>query len=548
MKRWMGALTALLCLVLASQAAADWNGGGSGRGYSQARSLPAGKAPTTSVSGRSVTVSWQAATDGAPVSGYVVNRYSADGVAQSVKAGCSGTVSGLSCTEKDVPSGSWTYTVTPQQGNWRGAESPRSQPASVGAPKLTLSGSSTVTSLPATLTGSISNFASGQAVSFRLDDPSSGQLLAGTSSPTPTPADGQASVSVTIPSGTANGVHTLYAIGTGGDVAGADFTVAVPTPPTTITTSAWDIRDASGGAEVASPDFSAFADGLTGTSGSFGSAFSASRYLQLDLNDPLMPGAPVSSASFSFRFADTAKSKTGCFYFDVRRASTGALLSTHGSATAPVGCVTGTTQQTFTTALPAVSTTDLANDLRIRVYVRESAAGPINIDQGTVSVTTGGASYTLYEESTVDVSSGTPATYPWGIATAGDGASYTSSLNWLTNFAPARYLALKFPSYVPAGASISSVSFRHSYRSATTGQTCYYVEVYSGGTLLGTHGSATNPVSCNAGTTWVTDSIPLPEVTTAAQANNLTVRVYVRNSGGLKSQDDLDALTIAYVK
>lgn len=186
--------------------------------------------------------------------------------------------------------------------------------------------------------------------------------------------------------------------------------------------------------------------------------------------------------------------------------------------------------------------------LRIRVYVKESASGPIKADLATVSATTGGAAYTLYEVSSVDASSGVAATYPWGIAAGNDGASYTSSLNWLASFASTRYLAFKFPSYVPAAASISGVSFKHSYRSATSGQSCYCFEVYSGATLLGTHGSAANPVSCNSATTYVTDSTALPEVTTAAQANNLTVRVYVRNGGGLKTQDDLDTLTISYVK
>lgn len=545
MKRLALLIVAVLCMAFASSAVANWNGTGNGSGYSKASSLSAGNAPTTSVSGRNVTVSWTAPGGATPVSGYTVKRYSAGGAVQNIRSNCTGTITTLSCTEQDVPSGSWTYTVTPRNANWQGAESPTSSTTNVGSPQLQLSGSTSLSTLPGTLNGTISNYVAGQTVTFRLDDANTGTTVAGTTNPTPTPSNGQASVSVTIPAGTANGSHTLYAIGSGGDAASAAFTVAVPT---TITTTAWDIKDASGGAEAPFPDVSAYADGFTGPTGNFASTFSTSRYLQFDLNAPLETGATVSSSNFAFRFADAANNKTACFYFDVRRASTGAVLATHGNGTTPTGCVIGTTQQTFTTPLPEVASTAVANDLRVRVYVKESASAGIKVDQGTVSVTTGGSSYTLYEASSVEASSGTPTTYPWSIAAANDGAAYTSSLNWLSSFTSARYLKLSFPAYVPTGASIDSASFTHSYRSATTGQTCYYFEVYSGATLLGTHGSSSNPVSCNSGTTYVTDATSLPEVTTAAQANNLTVRVYVKNGGGLKSQDDLDSLTIGYVR
>jgi hypothetical protein len=80
------------------------------------------------------------------------------------------------------------------------------------------------------------------------------------------PGNGTASVSVTIPAGTANGAHTVYAIGDQGDTAGAPLTVAVPT---TISTSVWDVRDASTGTESNQSEPHAFAnDSRTATSGS----------------------------------------------------------------------------------------------------------------------------------------------------------------------------------------------------------------------------------------------------------------------------------------
>jgi hypothetical protein len=95
----------------------------------KARALGAGSTPNASVTGRKVTVSWTASsfTTGGAVPGYVVRRYNATtGVGTAALNGCSGTITGLTCTENSVPTGSWQYTVTPAAGNWRGTESGKS--------------------------------------------------------------------------------------------------------------------------------------------------------------------------------------------------------------------------------------------------------------------------------------------------------------------------------------------------------------------------------------------------------------------------------------
>ena len=81
-----------------------------------------------------------------------------------------------------------------------------------------------MTCLPETLTGQIQNFIGGQTVTYRLDNPTTGTVLAGSIAPTPVPASGTASVSVTIPATVADGAHTLYAIGNQGDVASTPLT------------------------------------------------------------------------------------------------------------------------------------------------------------------------------------------------------------------------------------------------------------------------------------------------------------------------------------
>src|ERR1700759_4096632 len=115
--------------------------------------MPAGSAPTVTAIGHTVTVNWTAGTvAGQSVTGYTVKRYNGAGAAQTVGAGCSGALTVLTCTESSVPAGTWTYTVTPSLASWQGAESSASAAVTVLAPALSITSSTTVTSLPATVT------------------------------------------------------------------------------------------------------------------------------------------------------------------------------------------------------------------------------------------------------------------------------------------------------------------------------------------------------------------------------------------------------------
>ena len=219
-----------LCAALAPGAAyASWTASGAGSGAVKAAAIPTPAAPAATAAVHSVTMSWNPVTiGGRNVAGYTVKRYNASGTEQTVGSGCAGTIAGVTCTETAVPGGNWRYTVTPTQAAWAGAESPQSAAVTVQAAGLTVTSSTTVTSLPATLTASVTNYMSGQTVKFRLDDPTSGTLLTGSTTPASMPASGAATASVTIPSGTANGDHTLYATDAAGDVAGASVTVSRP--------------------------------------------------------------------------------------------------------------------------------------------------------------------------------------------------------------------------------------------------------------------------------------------------------------------------------
>lgn len=181
-------------------------------------------------------------------------------------------------------------------------------------------------------------------------------------------------------------------------------------------TPAFVVGDSSSGTEVdRSSPFAVPADGLTTTTGAWSSAFAAGRYLEFDLNDSLASGIAVSTASFDFRFASSGAGQA-CYYFEVRRISTGSVLGTYGSAGSPLGCVSGSTLTAFTTLIPSVSTTSIANDLRIRVFAKESASSTIVVDRATVGGSTAYQAFTLYPVVFRDAADTTPEVIPWGLA------------------------------------------------------------------------------------------------------------------------------------
>ena len=136
--RWRQGLAVIAvagAMCVASPALAAWSTGGSGAATAGSPTMPTGATPTATVDGSQVTVSWPAAMfpNGTPVAGYVVNRFSATGVLQTIGSGCSGVVTTLTCTELSVPAGTWTYTDTPEQSNWRGAASAMSSSVQVSS-------------------------------------------------------------------------------------------------------------------------------------------------------------------------------------------------------------------------------------------------------------------------------------------------------------------------------------------------------------------------------------------------------------------------------
>ncbi|HEY8216764.1 MAG TPA: signal peptidase I [Acidimicrobiia bacterium] len=327
---------------------------------------------------------------------------------------------------------------------------------------------------------------------------------------------------------------------------------ATVNPALPVATTAWDMRDASVGSELDKTDvFYAAGDSRSTAALAWGTAFDTTKYLQWDFSSALPSGLSASSVAFNFRFAANRSSETACFYFETRRASTGAVVATHGSSSAPAGCVTGTTQQTISTSLSEINTSALANDVRIRLYGKESGARSALLDMATVSGTTAAGTgaaqnFTLYEVRYTDNGAGlvNPTSSPWTIALA-DGTIYQTSI-WSSSFASTRYLKFTFPSYAPNGTAVSAASFTMSYLGNNSSNACYYFEVLQGSTVIGTHGSTSSPVSCNATASLVSVTTPLPEVDTAAEANGVAIKVYMKNASSVQTSHDLIRLDYSY--
>jgi hypothetical protein len=349
------------------------------------------------------------------------------------------------------------------------------------------------------------------------------------------------------------GIGLLYAL-LGTAVAGALFNASDSDAmsvaskrvfPTTQASPAWDVQDTSAGtAAVTSTDVWSAVDGRLFTTAALPLAFASTRYVELTLSNQLPTAIPVSSVTLNLTMAESGGG-TACTYVEIRRASNNALLGTQGSSASPLVCSSTTTQVTTTSALTYVTSSTDADDLKVKIFVRNSSLQKIAFDRVTVTGTAYSSTFTLNETTASNSSSGTATATPWALAT-NDSTTYSSSSAWRTTFDTARYLRFAFPTLVPTGATVTGVTLRHGYASATAVSTCTYVEIYNGATLVTSRGSSTTPYSCNTTTTQATDVISLPEVNTDTEVNNLVVRIYVRNATPASTRHGLLTLTVDY--
>lgn len=200
-------------------------------------------APTTSVGGPNVTVSWPAVdiASGVAAGRYTVRRYAGGGALLATLTNCA-TGGAVSCVDSGVADGSYRYTVAAGFQSWNGPEGPLGALTVVGAPTFTITSGTPVTALPAIVSGTVTGFAVSTALTFRLDSPT-GPILS--SSPSTVQTSPSQAVTFTLPAGTTDGARTIFVIGSDGRQASAALTVAVPPKLQTLV-----MRDLDGNGKV----------------------------------------------------------------------------------------------------------------------------------------------------------------------------------------------------------------------------------------------------------------------------------------------------------
>jgi hypothetical protein len=111
-----------------------------------------------------------------------------------------------------------------------------------------------------------------------------------------------------------------------------------------------------------------------------------------------------------------------------------------------------------------------------------------------------------------------------------------------------RYLDFTFNSGRPGGLSVSSPLFNLRLASgggAQAGNACFWFEVRSGATVIGTHGSYAAAAGCSTGTTQTTISTAIAEVTSTDQLNGVVVRVYPWETGTKTKVVNVDLATVS---
>ena len=132
-----------------------------------------------------------------------------------------------------------------------------------------------------------------------------------------------------------------------------------------------------------------------------------------------------------------------------------------------------------------------------------------------------------------------------------DAFSYADGLTTPTSTAIASgtnlYVDYAMNSSRPGGLSVSSPAFNFRLASAggaQAGNACFWFQVRSGGSVIGTHGSYAGAAGCSAGTTQTTISTAIAEVTSTDHVNGLVVRVYPWETGTKTKVVNVDLATV----
>jgi hypothetical protein len=99
-------------------------------------------------------------------------------------------------------------------------------------------------------------------------------------------------------------------------------------------------------------------------------------------------------------------------------------------------------------------------------------------------------------------------------------------------------------SQLPAGLAVSSATFNYRLASSGgSGNACFWFQVVSGGSVIGTHGSYAAAAGCSTGSTQTQFATSIPEVGSTTVANGVLIRVFAWETGSKKVVTDLATVT-----
>jgi len=315
-------------------------------------------------------------------------------------------------------------------------------------------------------------------------------------------------------------------------------------------TSAWDVRDQGTGTEVDESDAVSFAgDGLVAGTNPLPATYDSTKHIEFAMESSLPSGLAVTGAEIRLDLSRPAGAGSLSFFVALRRLSSGAVLQTYGSPTAPYGTLTGATPQPFTLPAPEIDTTTLANDVAVRIYAWDAANAALGVDRVQVSGSTSYSSFTLQRRSALEAF-GVPTDYPYRLVAAEADDRYVTSGSWATTFDANRYLRLTFDPDLPPGATVTGVTLTHAFRALDVAggpEQCVYYEVRSGATVVGSSfGGITQASPACTFTTFRVDTLDLTGVDTASEVNGLELRIYGTNSKSREAEHDQATLAVTY--
>jgi hypothetical protein len=307
---------------------------------------------------------------------------------------------------------------------------------------------------------------------------------------------------------------------------------------------AWNLTDASGSA-VDDTEELAFNDARYIDTSNASSAFASNRWYDVELADLAPAGLTPTSVTAEVDFSDdNGDGKTTCMYLEARRISTDAVIGTHGTSGSPLACEPDVVAHTVSQSLPEVTSTTIANDLKLRLFFSDEGNNAVRIHRVVVKAVVYGKTWTLLPVATNDaLDTVATGTTPWQLGRV-DATAFRNASNWPASYNSGRYLSFTFPATVPGGASVTSASLENVWKTANGVQHCMFFEVYSGGSLLATHGSTGSPWCTTSSTVYATDTISLSEINTPTRANDVTVKAYYW--GGNKIDLDRTALHLTW--